>query len=148
MDTLERLIEIVRQNAPEALKAPSNTRTCWLDGDECPYGRPDGKFIYRPVISCIIPIKGGNGCSKLFDNTYALDQMRRAYIEGQTDEGIDKGVQERIDNWVSKEGVTLDSELRVVADELEGVDKVMLQLAADIIKEAKPDYRIARIDNL
>ena len=139
MDTLQKLVEIIKKNAPEV---PNIVRsdTCWLDGDRCPYGQPNGKFSNRPSSFCVMPTGRGSGCQKLLDNVGEFDQMI-----GDLEERIEKTIDER----VREKRVTLDSELRAVADrELTDVDKATLILAADIIKEIELDYKIVRTDDL
>lgn len=144
MNTLERLARIVKENQPKTLSATRidafTSDTCWLDGDMCPYGRPNGKFINRPINFCIVPTGPGTGCSKLFDNVDELNQMTKGHIESE--------IEKRIDEIVRERSVTLDSELRAAADELESVEKETLVLAADIIEKNKPHHLIVRFDDL
>ena len=131
MDTLQKLVEIIKKNAPEVINI-IRPDTCWLDGDRCPYGQPNGKFSNRPSSFCVMPTGRGSGCQKLLDNIAEFDQMI-----GDLEERV------------HEKKVTLDSELRAVADqELADVDKAILILAADIIKEIELDYKIVRTDDL
>ncbi len=45
----------------EAQKAV--TRACWLDGDQCPYGSPEGMFKNRPTTFCQYGV-----CRKITEN--------------------------------------------------------------------------------
>jgi len=63
------LAEVVQQSIIEKVISPmrimleaqeAERRRCWLDGDQCPYGHPNGMFTERPKSFC----KYG-GCSKI-----------------------------------------------------------------------------------
>lgn len=129
MDTLQRLIEIVKQNAPRVLIVPPDT--CWVDGNRCPYGSPNGKFEDRPKFcsSCQKILLIADDLRELTDDESALDMLK--------------------DTLVDDKGVTLDSELRAAADNaLENAEKEVLILAADIIEEIMPDHKIVRADDI
>lgn len=139
METIERLIQIIKQNAPEILTIVVPPATCWLDGDRCPYGSPNGRFNDRPRSFCVVPTKPGTGCYKLLDFVCELDQMSNRHIESETEK--------QIDEWIDENNVTLSSELRTVADEQkEGVDKETLMLAAEIIEAIAPLHKIVRVE--
>jgi len=53
----KNLIDLIdRQEVLEMLKKEEididNPRRCWIDGEECPYGQPEGKFSHRPRWIC------------------------------------------------------------------------------------------------
>ncbi len=103
-------------------------RTCWLDGEECPYGRPEGQFLKRPRVDCKPRTEKSMGCLKLNENSEELDGLMREEVR----EGIEKEVFERIKKAVTK----VSSELRALADRAEdSQEEEVLKLAAELIEK-------------
>lgn len=140
-EVVQELRKILAEHSPEMLTViQASPDACWIDGQKCPYGQPRGQFQHRPKIFCVIPIGPGSGCTKLLDNTGEFDQMGRSFIEGE--------VERRIDSRVDEKEVTLDSELRAVADEVENVEKATLLLAAELVEKIRPHFKIVRTEDL
>lgn len=127
MNTIERLVEIVRKNSTGYFDTNVQPRTCWLDGDECPYGRPNGKFNDRPRIFCVIPTDSGSGCDKLSDIIDDLDEIQDNWMKTE--------IERRMCQKFKENQTNLEGELRTMAHGLGKVEKEILELAADIVKK-------------
>jgi hypothetical protein len=104
------------------------SRTCWLDGEECPYGRPDGQFLKRPERSCVPRTKNKTGCLKLNENSDALEDM--------LSEGFIEEAKEKVSEIINRATTSVSNELSALADEAEeGQVKEVLKLAAELVKE-------------
>ncbi len=133
MDSQElarRLLEIARgKKTAEAgpLDVTITERACWLDGEECPYGRPEGQFLKRPRVDCKPKTKRSMGCSKLSENSDELDDLMR--------EDVRESIEEEVSEKVSKATTSVSNELSALADDAEGDQaKEVLKLAAELIK--------------
>ena len=103
-------------------------RTCWVDGEECPYGRPEGQFLKRPVRSCVPRTENRTGCLKLNENLDDFEDLMREDVR----EDLERAVSEK----VSKATTTVSSELRALADGAgDGQEKEVLKLTAELIRE-------------
>lgn len=102
-------------------------RACWLDGEECPYGRPGGQFLKRPRVDCKPKTKESMGCSKLSENSDEFDDLMREDVR----ESIEEEVSEKVKKAVTK----VSSELRALADQADDQEKKVLKLAAELIEE-------------
>jgi len=121
------ILELRIKTQMEKLGAiPENT--CWVDGEKCPYGLPGGRFDQRPEQFCFVPFANKSGCNKLRPLADVIEGMAgEIRLEAKTTE---------IEDSIEKEKVTLDSEVRVVADDGEFTDdeKKIVNLAADLIQ--------------
>lgn len=103
-------------------------RACWLDGEECPYGRPEGQFLKRPTVSCVPRTSEITGCLKLNEASDELEDL----MDGSLLERLEKEVSEK----VSKATTSVSSELGALADGAKDDQvKKVLKLAAELIKE-------------
>jgi hypothetical protein len=105
-------------------------RRCWLDGNECPYGQPEGQFRLRPRQFCQ-PSNGkmsGSGCRVIDDNLAELeDLITRAMLES---------MKERIEEATT----TISDELESLADQTKDESlKGALKLIARSLVEGKDD---------
>ncbi len=118
-------------------------RACWIDGEDCPYGRPGGRFLERPIRSCVPRTDNKTGCLKLNENLDDLEDLMREEVR----ESIEEGVSEK----VSKATTSVSSELFALADDAtdEQVKKT-LKLAAELIKEEEgiEDRKIVLLEDL
>lgn len=128
MDSQElarRLLEIAKVG-PQVLPKPE--RTCWLDGEECPYGRPEGQFLKRPRVDCKPKTKRSMGCSKLSENSDEFDDLMR--------EDVRESIEEEVSEKVKKATTKVSRELRALADQTKNDKaKEVLKLAAELIEE-------------
>lgn len=115
------------------------TDTCWLDGNKCPYGFPNGRFQDRPTQICHL---GDGGCEKLV----AVKEMADEYNESELQERVDAAK----DAMIEKGQVSLSSELRVIAEgEFVGeLGEKILKLVADMIEDHDCDKKIIRVDDI
>lgn len=121
MDQTELTRRLAEPIEPRFIKP--NPKACWLDGDECPYGQPEGKFRYRPTNFCQVGV-----CMKLDDYVSDFENMSGIYIERL----VNKKLIEKLDNEI----VTLSSELRVISEEIKNEEKKkLLILTADLIED-------------
>ncbi len=132
MDSQElarRLLEIAKgeETARVGPCVIKTERACWLDGEECPYGRPEGQFLKRPGLDCKPRTSEITGCLKLNENSDELeDMLSRAFLEG-----LEKDVSEK----VKKATTSVSNELSALADDAEDNQaKEVLKLAAELIK--------------
>jgi hypothetical protein len=111
-------------------------RACWLDGGECPYGRPEGQFLKRPEAlckPCRPPVGAGtNGCSKLNDQSEELGELMSEYLRS--------GIREELSEKIKKATTKVSSELIALADRAEDNQaKEVLKLAAELIEQEEGD---------
>lgn len=126
-----RLLEIVdlsgfKQLNPQEFKR-LNPRECWLDGDECPYGQPGGKFLDRPKNFCQLSV-----CHKLDD---LCDELEELYQGGKYfEERVDDAVEEEF-NAKSKKLSELIGEIanQSFASDEEAQMQGVLLLAAEVL---------------
>ena len=135
MDTLKRLLEIV-QNAPQAPIYQNSTRpnACWVDGDKCPYGFPNGTFQDRPTTFCHF---GSGGCKKLGSVKEA--ELINSLVNSLADDLVKKALE--------RGRVSLSSEVDAVSEHLERLDGEVLRLARDIIEKSAYDRDIVRVED-
>ena len=126
MDSQEltrRLLEIAKGSPGIII----TERTCWLDGEECPYGRPEGQFLKRPRADCKPKTKKSAGCSKFNENSDEFDDLMR--------EDVRKSIEKDVSEKVSKATTSVGNELSALADDAEDDQaKEVLKLAAELIK--------------
>ncbi len=124
-EILERLKDIITTHIPEIM--PPKVNTCWLDGNICPYGLPNGRFQDRPLQICHL---GLGACPKLQTQEDVFADLMGSYVEEE--------VKKRINDTCQTNKITLSSELRVIAEQYDDDDKSLeqqtLKLAADIIE--------------
>lgn len=141
---LERLKSIVTEYEPPpepimlASVLPPPADACWVDGNRCPYGFPNGRFQDRPIHICHL-----GGCNRL--NTLEEDVYNfwRSYSVNEIDD--------KLETKLEKEQVSLSSELRMIAEERFecGLPEIqILELAADIIDGKPYDKKIIRVDDI
>jgi hypothetical protein len=97
---------------------------CWLDGEECPFGRPRGRFANRPRLFCNM-----NMCQKLARAKEDLREIFGDYFE--------EIIEDRIAELFDQEGTTLSSMLKTIAREKFEEDdqkREILILAAEILE--------------
>lgn len=138
-----RQIVKVEQIVNRELGIVLTERTCWLDGEECPYGRPEGQFLKRPRVDCKPRTEKSMGCLKLNENSEELDGLMREDVR----EDIEKEVSEK----VSKATTSVSNELSALADDVEDDQvKGTLKLAAELIKEGSgvEDRKIVLLTDL
>lgn len=103
-------------------------RVCWLNGDKCPYGQPEGQFLLRPRQFCR-PSNGkrpGSGCSVIDDNLPELEDLITGVIL--------ESIKEKIEKATTK----VSDELESLADQIENeLLKKDLKLAARLLAEEK-----------
>ncbi|MEK7154053.1 MAG: hypothetical protein AAB792_00655 [Patescibacteria group bacterium] len=144
MDSQEltrRLIGITK-GSPGAI---ITERTCWLDGEECPYGRPEGRFLLRPKVFCrpSLPsplggIQPGTGCGKIDGKLPEFDDLARKIL-GQ-----------ELATVLRNQILKLSGEVEAAADadeKLEEPQKAVLKLAAELIRalEKQRNWCVVRI---
>lgn len=138
------LKQLLVEHAPEMLgviNAPSQVspQACWLDGDACPYGKPNGRFQDRPIMFCHL---GESGCRRLDVFVADIDKFSSNYFENETEKRIAEAVEE--------ESSSLALELSAIADEVsDPLAQRTLKLAGKIIEE-DPDLnrRIIRVEDI
>ena len=120
----KRLLEIAKGSQNIA----KTERACWLDGAECPYGRPGGQFLKRPEKSCVPKTEYKTGCLKLSENLDDFEDLMREDVR----EDLERAVSEK----VNKAATSVSSELSALADNA-GNNQVkgVLKLAAELVKE-------------
>ncbi len=135
MDSQEltkRLLEIAKGGESPGITAIETERACWLDGEECPYGRPGGQFLKRPLAFCK-PCRppagaGTNGCYKLNNQSEELDELMSEFSRSI--------IREELSEKVKKATTKVSSELRALADGAEDNQvKETLKLAAELIEQ-------------
>ncbi|MDO8669071.1 MAG: hypothetical protein Q7K65_02130 [Candidatus Buchananbacteria bacterium] len=135
-EILYRLGKIVVEHAPLFIMPPP-ANACWVDGDKCPYGLPNGRFQDRPIQICHL-----GGCKKLV----VVKEMADEYIESELADRTDVA----IDAMIEKEQVDLSSELRVIAKEdvEEELEAKILELIADFLERNDHDKKIIRVNDI
>ncbi len=139
----KRLLEIAR--ATPGTTAPE--RVCWLDGEECPYGNPEGQFLKRPLAFCKPNNPQGygtNGCLKLNEHSDELEGLLSKSLRDEMREGLSEKVRQAI--------TKVSDELSAIAElaESDQIQKV-LKLAAALIKggeEGLVDRDIVLLEDL
>jgi len=102
-----------------------NKNRCWLDGSDCPYGAPEGRFDLRPKFFCQ---KGG--CRKILDFGLALkNTISDISILSPT-----------VEEWVSENKPTTISEslsciIESEKDFFDNGEKDVIAKAAQILKK-------------
>lgn len=114
--------------------------TCWLDCSRCPYGYPEGTFVKRPT-ACFM---GDGGCEKLKDHKSDIIQFSKILIDEESNPKLQK--------VFDKHGVTLSSEITMLADgdenyKISELEKTILATAANIIEREEKNDNRAPIDN-
>ena len=129
-ELLEKLKELER-------KGPKSGRACWIDGEECPYGRPRGQFLFRPKQFCRPGVGPGTGCQKINDSE-DLTVMK--------EEALRQEWQEQLSEIVKETTLKLSCEVRTVAESEENKQKKgVFKLAADLIEEREKSERDTQI---
>lgn len=116
-------------------------RKCWFDGEECPYGRPNGEFRFRPKTFCQMPFSDGAGCSKLADERELIEDFFHQFIENYNyDEREPINVHD-LESAVAEQSLTLSDKIRQVTQEANEIidleKKSLLNEAAEIIEKAE-----------
>lgn len=124
-----------------------NKRTCWLDGDICPYGQPEGRFSLRPRQSCHPNGEiQGSGCRKIDEH---LDELRGSICsDGEFILTADES--NEYEEWKRKQesANSLSHELRDLGNNMKNNRaREVLTLAADLIRESGLDGRIIFLDD-
>jgi hypothetical protein len=113
---------------PESVQ---NERACWLDGDECPYGRPEGQFLLRPRHFCRPSGDESYGCRKIDDNIEDLEDLLHSLITEEM-ENLRRAIKAELERATTR----LSDQVRNLAN---GVDdslvKGLIELVAEWIKE-------------
>lgn len=127
MDSQElsrRLLEIAKGSPGITI----TERACWLDGEECPYGKPEGQLLKRPKSFCKPKGKELTGCPKLNDNLGEIDEL--------TSVSVYQELSGEIEEEIKKATTRVSSELRALADGAESDQvKGTLKLAAELIEK-------------
>lgn len=118
-------------------------RVCWLDGEECPYGKPGGQFTMRPTASCRPRTPHGAGCMRFSDIVEELDELASITLleklEGEVNEKVEKATTK-----VSKE-------LWALADGAKDQQvKEILKLASELVEKEEDleDREIVLLEDL
>ncbi|MDO8495817.1 MAG: hypothetical protein Q7S32_04915 [bacterium] len=115
----------------------SSPTACWLDGDTCPYGLPNGRFIDRPLWICNTH-KGG--CPKLTTDHQA--ELTRL-LEGP----ITIAARKLVETVFEDEERTLAAELKLIAAVTKNkVSSAILQAAALALVEHEQHLSAAEIE--
>lgn len=104
---------------------------CWLNGEKCPYGQPNGQFDQRPESFCHL---GDNGCGKLRGHLQDL----RGFLMREV---------------INQEAVSLAGELEEIVEDtdspLEPIERATLKSAIKILaKDPRTNYKIVRVENI
>ncbi|MDP3954523.1 MAG: hypothetical protein Q8Q06_03860 [bacterium] len=147
MENIEALEKRIREQMSGLIKLlPEDA--CWVDGEKCPFGFPRGRFDQRPISFCVAPSAKNSGCNKLLPLSEVIEDMvGEIKLETKTAE---------IENEIEKQKVTLESEVRAVADsgDFTEDEKKIVNLASDLIKRHElktfgdEKSYIVRVDNL
>ncbi len=115
----------------------SDATTCWVNGSQCPYGLPAGRFDQRPTAFCKIGV-----CHTLDQIEVDIEQLTGQSLEERVENGIEEAKKEKT--------VTLSSELKAQADFIEDQrHKGIVMLAADILEEDQNlNTKIIREDDI
>jgi len=112
-----------------------NQRRCWLDGLNCPYGNPNGRFDLRPRVFCL-------DCSKV---ATCRDDFEEMFL------GPD-GLPVSVEDWCSKnKPITISSALDcIVVDssgELKKYERILIRAVVEMLeasKELNPEIYYAK----
>jgi len=119
-----RLLEIVKGTPTVTI----TERACWLDGEECPYGRPEGQLLKRPTVFCRPQSKSRSGCLKLNDHCEELYELMN--------KSLCYAPKEEIYRKVEKAVTKVSSELGALADQATSCGaKELLKIAAELIEK-------------
>jgi hypothetical protein len=127
----ERLLKMIEGEKAIILNnKPNNsngyTRACWLDGEECPYGRPEGQFLYRPRHFCYPSREGG--CRKIDDNLEELKDLFYPLIM----EDLRRVIEARLERATTR----LSDQVKSLADGVnDSLIKGLIGLITEWIKE-------------
>lgn len=123
-----------------------NSEACWIDGEPCPYGRPEGKFIFRPAISCFTQksssVGGTIGCIKISDFRSELERLfnlEPGEIENlrTRKDGIDAN---KLETKTAEATCTLDEQVALSAERTSNpIKKKILELASSVLEESEGD---------
>lgn len=103
-------------------------RTCWIDGSDCPYGQPEGQFLFRPRQFCRPSREGSSGCRRVDDCSDELKSLVTSILV--------EGMEEKIKKAATK----VSSELRALADQATGGGaKDLLKMVAELIEKKEFD---------
>jgi hypothetical protein len=112
---------------------------CWVDGSNCPYGRPEGQFALRPKNFCR-PKNNIGGCIKLNDHS------------GDVFEAFREEMPESLSDWLSKnKPISISDLLSGLAEEtiLDDDEKVVIKAVIAILKNGIGlDEKIFRAEDL
>lgn len=138
-ELVKQLRSIVEKHARVSVPPPPTAATCWLDGDNCPYGIPNGRFQDRPLQIC--HLREG-GCQKLKYQEEVFVELLGDYVEDE--------VKRIIEETCETNKVTLSSELKVIAEDCdeESPEQQTLKLAADILEGQPYNTEIMRVDDI
>jgi len=113
---------------------PTPPDRCWVDARvQCPYGSPEGQFINRPELFC------NAGCQ-----TFGL------HVEKSIAERVEEESPTNLRTHFMESSTTVVEELQADAEQLlEGSpERLVLELAVDVVKERKLDRNILLEDDL
>lgn len=135
MGELNQLDFRERLNLASSNKMPS--RNCWLDGTECPYGRPEGKFIFRPVVFCRMPRGKDTGCAKLADKKVLIEIFYEQVISDEIAKLRWYINPDELEADVVEQEMLLSDKIREIAEKLPDSDREALERAAEILEKAE-----------
>jgi hypothetical protein len=113
------------------------SRDCWLDGEECPYGRPEGKFIFRPMVFCKMPRGRSTGCSKLVDERALIEDFCEEFIGKKLDELGGLIDPNKLEGDVAEQEMLLSDKIKELAEKLPDSEREILDQAAEILEKAE-----------
>lgn len=121
----ERARKLVKSVGTDFALDPSR---CWLDGNTCPYGEPQGRLDMRPESWCT-----PSGCDRL-----RLAEGELYHIIGKEQNAQDT------DDYFSEHSVMFSSQLTAAAEHYpeDSPERSALELAADILMGTEYNERV------
>ncbi len=116
----EELRAILAEYAPNMLHV---LNACWVNGDTCPYGNPNGRFEDRPKQFCHL---GEGGCP-VFQEVIEDQDFCSDFVENRL-------LSQKIDEIVTKKSLALAEEIEEAAGYVEPLEGATLKFAAKIIE--------------